>query len=64
MVRKCIKRLMRFLKDEERVTAIEYGLVAALISVAIIAALTGAGESLNAIFNRMKDDLDTASTAS
>jgi pilus assembly protein Flp/PilA len=64
MVRKCIKRLMRFLKDEEGVTAIEYGLVAALISVAIIAALTGAGESLNAIFNRMKDDLDTASTAS
>ena len=34
-----MKKLMRFLKDEEGVTAIEYGLIAALIAVVIIAAV-------------------------
>ena len=34
-----LKKLMRFLKDEEGVTAIEYGLIAALIAVVIIVAV-------------------------
>ena len=38
-----MKKLMRFLKDEEGVTAIEYGLIAALIAVVIIAAITAVG---------------------
>jgi Flp pilus assembly protein TadG len=35
-----MKKLLRFLKDEEGVTAIEYGLIAALIAVGIITAVT------------------------
>jgi pilus assembly protein Flp/PilA len=39
------------LRDESGATAIEYGLIAALISVAIIAAVTSVGTSLTATFN-------------
>ena len=42
--------LVRFLKDEAGATAIEYGLIAAGISVAIIAVVQGLGSSLNATF--------------
>lgn len=42
--------IMRFLKDEEGVTAIEYGLIAALIAVVIIAGVTLVGTNLNAVF--------------
>jgi len=58
-----MKGLMKFLKDEEGVTAIEYGLIAALIAVAIIAALTTAGEALQSIFGRVSTELQTASEA-
>ncbi len=37
------KELLRFLKDEKGVTAIEYGLIAALIAVLIIATVTSVG---------------------
>ena len=40
----------RFLKDESGATAIEYGLIAALIAVAIIAGATQLGTTLNAKF--------------
>lgn len=40
-----------FLKDEEGVTAIEYGLIAALIAVAIIAMVALVGDQLNNVFN-------------
>ncbi len=40
----------RFAKDESGATAIEYGLIAALISVVLIAVLTQVGGSLNAKF--------------
>ncbi len=46
-----MKKLLRFLKDEEGVTAIEYGLIAALIAVGIIAAVTAVGLKLQATFN-------------
>lgn len=42
--------IQRFLKDEEGVTAIEYGLLAALIAVMIIAGATIIGTNLDAIF--------------
>jgi pilus assembly protein Flp/PilA len=51
----------RFLKDETGATAIEYGLIAALISVAIIAVLTGVGSSLNNTFTNVSTKLDGAS---
>ena len=41
---------VRFLRDETGVTAIEYGLIAALISVVCIAAMTAAGKSLLAVY--------------
>lgn len=43
-------KLLKFLKDEDGVTAIEYGLIAALIAVAIIAAITTAGGDLKQLF--------------
>ncbi len=43
--------LHRFLKDQSGVTAIEYGLIASLIAVAIVAALVTVGTDLNAMFN-------------
>lgn len=43
----------RFLRDEEGVTAIEYGLIAALIALAIIVGATAVGGGLNGLFNRI-----------
>ena len=45
------KFFTRFLKDESAATAIEYGLIAALISVAIIVAVTALGGTLQGTFN-------------
>ena len=41
----------RFVKDESGATAIEYGLIAALIAVGIIAAARGLGSQISATFN-------------
>lgn len=43
--------MMNFIQDENGATAIEYGLIAALVSVVIIAALTALGGALNATFD-------------
>ena len=59
-----VKKLMRFLKDEEGVTAIEYGLIAALIAVVIIVAVTAVGGSLKATFEDVQAGLDGAGAAS
>ena len=45
------KMLINFFKDEDGVTAIEYGLIAALIAVVIITAVTLVGGSLDNTFN-------------
>jgi pilus assembly protein Flp/PilA len=47
----------QFVSDESGATAIEYGLIAALISVAIVAALTAVGGQLNTLFNTVVTDL-------
>ncbi|MCP3056996.1 Flp family type IVb pilin [Aurantimonas marianensis] len=44
------KHFMRFIKDESGATAIEYGLIAALIGTAIIVAVTTVGTNLSATF--------------
>ena len=49
-----------FAKDESGATAIEYGLIAALVSVAAITALTAMGTSLKAVFNEVSTDLKGA----
>jgi pilus assembly protein Flp/PilA len=41
----------RFVRDESGATAIEYGLIAALIAVVIIGAVTAVGTSLSTTFN-------------
>ena len=51
------KLFSRFMKDESGATAIEYGLIAAGISVAIIAVVNGLGTSLNAKFGSIATQL-------
>lgn len=48
---------VRFLKDDSGATAIEYGLIAAGISVAIIAVVNGLGTKLNTSFNSISSQL-------
>ena len=47
----------RFVKDESGATAIEYGLIAAGISVAIIAVVNGLGTKLTATFTKVTTDM-------
>lgn len=49
-----------FVKSEKGATAIEYGLIAALVSVAAITALSAMGDSLETIFNFVSTTLDGA----
>jgi pilus assembly protein Flp/PilA len=53
----------RFVKDDSGATAIEYGLIAALVSVAIIAMLGLLGDNLNATFKTVADELQGAAAA-
>ena len=48
----------RFVKDESGATAIEYGLIAALISVAIIGALQLLGTQLTSTFDEIRTNLE------
>ena len=48
----------KFLKDESGATAIEYGLIAAGISVAIIAVVQGLGSKLNSTFTSVQNALN------
>lgn len=50
----------RFVKDESGATAIEYGLIAALISVGIIAAATTLGTNIGSVFNSIGGSLENA----
>jgi pilus assembly protein Flp/PilA len=54
-----LKAVRGFWKDEEGVTAIEYGLIAALIAVVIILAVTAVGGGLENIFNYIAGQLKT-----
>ena len=55
------KFVSRFVKDESGATAIEYGLIAALIAVAIVTAVTAVGTNLNSIFSNVNTKLTAAS---
>ena len=49
--------LARFVKDESGATAIEYGLIATGIAIAIIAAVNGVGTKLSGTFNSISSSL-------
>lgn len=57
------KFVTRFLKNESGATAIEYGLIAALIAVVLVTAMGLMGDSLAAAFNRVSGQLDAAVVA-
>ena len=52
--------VVKFVKDESGATAIEYGLIAALVSVAAIVALQSLGASLRNIFTFVATTLESA----
>ena len=52
--------LNRFAKDESGATAIEYGLIAALIAVVIIGGLTVVGTNLNSKFSTISSSISSA----
>ena len=54
-----MKKLIQMIRDTKGATAIEYGLIAALIAVAAITAMQGLGTSLNTTFT----NVSTAMTA-
>jgi pilus assembly protein Flp/PilA len=57
---KFMQGVNRFIRNEEGVTAIEYGLLAALIAVAIIVSATLVGEQLDAVFDYIQGELGAA----
>ena len=55
-----MKFINKLARDEQGATAIEYGLIAALIAVAAITAMQSLGNSLNGTFTEVSDTLDAA----
>ncbi|HSV03016.1 MAG TPA: Flp family type IVb pilin [Phenylobacterium sp.] len=51
------KSITRFLKDESGATAIEYGLIAALVAVVLVTALTTLGTKLQNTFTTVSNNL-------
>ncbi|MFT5584188.1 MAG: pilus assembly protein Flp/PilA [Cognaticolwellia sp.] len=56
------KMIKAFINDESGATAIEYGLIAGLVAVAIIAALTALGGSLDTLFSNVASTVNTAAS--
>jgi len=54
-----MEMIKQFIWDEEGVTAIEYGLIAALIAVVIIASVTSVGTNLGLVFDKISTALGT-----
>lgn len=57
-----VKMLLRWFKDEEGQGMVEYGLIIALIAIVVIVALAALGPKVRDIFNKVNDELDTATT--
>lgn len=57
---KLVQFVKNFAHEEDGVTAIEYGLIAALIAVVIIVAVRSVGVNLTAVFTRVATELGTA----
>ena len=59
-MRKILSQLTHLLQDEAGVTAIEYGLIAALIAVVIVASVTSLGQAVLDLFNDVSTKLGAA----
>lgn len=59
-----MKFINKLIRDEAGATAIEYGLIAALIAVAAITAMNGLGNQLKSTFNNTASAMSTAQPAS
>ena len=55
--------LKNLVRDEQGATAIEYGLIAALIAVAAIAAMSSLGSTLSGTFNKVNTEMGPGVTA-
>ena len=55
-----IQKIKNFFKDEEGATAVEYGLMVALIAAVVIVGATMLGSSTNAVFTTVSTAVDTA----
>lgn len=60
---KLVSIVQSFLRDEDGAAAIEYGLIAALIAIAIIVGATLLGTSLNGLFTRLGNCMATPTVA-
>ena len=60
---KFVQSVQNFLQEEDGAAAIEYGLIAALIAVAIIVGATLLGTSLDGLFTRLGNCMATPTTA-
>ena len=58
-----MKTFKNLMKDESGATAIEYGLIAALVSVAVITILGTLGDNLETTFTTVSDELAAAGAA-
>lgn len=56
--------VQNFLRDEEGATAIEYGLIAGLIAVVLVASLTDVGAKLKSMFNYITNNIQNTSSSS
>jgi pilus assembly protein Flp/PilA len=54
---KTMSKFLKLIKNNKGATAIEYGLIAALIAVAAIGAMQGIGNKLNSTFNNVSNSL-------
>jgi pilus assembly protein Flp/PilA len=53
-----MRKFFKLIKNEKGATAIEYGLIAALIAVAAVTAMTGLGSTIGNTFNNVSDAMD------
>ena len=55
-----LQKIMKFIRDEEGATAVEYGLIVGLIAVAIVAVLVLVGGNLSTLFTTVNTKLTSA----
>ena len=64
MMMKLKEVFVQFIRDEDGVTMIEYGLIAALVALVSVTAVTGAGTSLKTLWSNVSTALSTAASGS